>query len=368
MSRLRVAVVGLDHYHVTGWVETIRLFPDELKIVALQDADPSRGQALAPRFTDPSLPAALPAGFAGLPFETDLDRLIERHQPDIALVTLANRDAPSAIERMAGAGIHLIVDKPAALTAADARRAFDAVRRNHVRAVVGLTRRYSPAWREARRLIADGALGRLVTAEAVFAAASVPVRDPANHLFSAELSGGGILAWLGIHDLDAVPWLVGEPVVEVSAITGRLAHEGLEVEDVATVALRFAGGAVATLHQSYSLPARGYRTHHAIRGLDASVELGPGEELTVLRPGGPEGGLREAHQSFDVPDVPGYGASGYEAVADLLGAIREGRETDANGEVLVAAVELVEAAYESAREGRVVRLPAAQRPTPGIRP
>ena len=92
------------------------MFPDELEIVALQDADPScAASALAPRFTDPALPAALPPEFAGLPFETDLDRLIERHRPDIALVTLPNRDAPSAIERLAGAGIHLIVDKPAAL-------------------------------------------------------------------------------------------------------------------------------------------------------------------------------------------------------------------------------------------------------------
>src|SRR5262245_46836248 len=227
MSRLRVAVVGLDHYHVTGWVETIRLFPDELEIVALQDVDPSRGAALAPRFRDPSLPAALPSELARLPFETNLDRLIELHRPDIALVTLSNRDAPAAIERLAGAGVHLIVDKPAARTVADARRAFEVVRRSGVRTVVGLTRRYSPAAREARRLVAEGALGRVVTVEAVFAAASVLVRNPANHLFSAELSGGGILVWLGIHDLDTLPWLLGEPVVEVSAMTGRLAHDGL---------------------------------------------------------------------------------------------------------------------------------------------
>jgi predicted dehydrogenase len=361
VSRLRAAVVGLDHYHVTGWVETLRLFPDELDIVALCDADPSRGVALAPRFTDPSLPVALPPEFGSLPFETSLERLIERHRPEVALVTLPNRDAPTAIERLARAGVHLVVDKPAARTVAEARRAFEAVREARVRVVVGLTRRYSPAARQARRLVAAGELGRLVTAEATFAAASVLVRDPANHLFSAELSGGGILTWLGIHDLDALPWLLGEPVVEVSATTARMAHEALEVEDVGAVALRFADGVIGTLHHSYSLPARGYRSHMALRGLDASVELGPGEELTVLRAGGPNGGLREEHQAFDVPDVPGYGATGQAAVADLLGAIREGRETEANGEVLIAALELLDAAYESARTGRRVRVrvPAA---------
>ena len=43
-------------------------------------------------------------------------------------------------------------------------------------------------------------------------------------------------------------------------------------------------------------------------------------------------------------------------MADLLGAIREGRETDANGGILVAALELLDAAYTSASEGRVVRV------------
>ena len=38
--RLRVGVVGLAQYHVTGWVETLEGFPDELEIVALHDPDP----------------------------------------------------------------------------------------------------------------------------------------------------------------------------------------------------------------------------------------------------------------------------------------------------------------------------------------
>ena len=57
--RLRVGVVGLAHYHVTGWVETLEGFADELEIVALYDADPERGRTLAPPHHDPSLRPAL---------------------------------------------------------------------------------------------------------------------------------------------------------------------------------------------------------------------------------------------------------------------------------------------------------------------
>lgn len=355
-QRYRVVVVGLEHYHVTGWVETLEDFADELDIVALYDPDPERARLLAPTHHDPALPAALGDRYRALPVETELAALTKLHAPDIALVTLPDRDAPSAIEHLARAGVHLIIDKPAARSAAEARRAFDAVRRSGVRAVVGLTRRYSPATRAARSFIGEGLLGPLVSAEAVFVASSVRVRDPDNMLFDPRRSGGGVLRWLGVHDLDTLLWLTGEPVVEVSAMAGSVGLPRGSVEDVISVALRFSGGGIGTVHQAYALPARGYRTWLALRGLDASVELRGEEEIALLTAGGPGGALREEVRRFEVPPAGGYGASGRAAVQDLLGAIRDGRPTVVDGEALVAAHELVDAAYESARTGRRVRL------------
>ena len=334
---LRVGVVGLSHYHVTGWVETIEGFPDELEIVALYDPDPERARTLAPTHHDPSLRSGLGERYRAIPVETRLDDMVRRHDLDVALVTLPNAHAPEAIEHLAGAGIHLLVDKPAARSAPEARRAFEAVRASGVRAVVGLTRRYSPAARSARELVAAGRLGQLVSAEAIFAASSVRVRDPRNPLFDPDLAGGGILGWLGIHDLDSLLWLSGERVVEVSAMAGSVGSPGLAVEDVISVALRFAGGAVGTLHHAYALPARGYRSRLALRGLEASIELGLDEELVVLTAGN-DGHVREERTTFDVPVAPGYGASGRAAVRDLVDAIRDGREPQANGDALVAAL------------------------------
>lgn len=354
--KLRVGVVGLSHYHVTGWVETIEGFPDELEIVALYDPDPERARTLAPTHHDPSLRAGLGDRYRAVPIETRLDDLVRRHDLDLALVTLPNAQAPDAIGRLARAGIHLLVDKPAARSAPEARRAFADVRASGIRAVVGLTRRYSPAARMARDLVASGRLGQLVTAEAIFAASSVLVRDPRNPLFDPDLSGGGILSWLGIHDLDSLLWLTGESVVEVSAMAGSVGAPGLRVEDVISVALRFAGGAVGTVHHAYALPARGYRSHLALRGLEASIELGPGEELVLITGDGHGGQLNEERTTFDVPPVLGYGASGRAAVRDLLDAIGDGREPEAGGEALIRALEVIDAAYESARAGRRVRL------------
>ena len=354
-TRRRVGIVGLSHYHVTGWVETLEAFADRLEIVALHDPDPDRAASLAPPHHDPALRPSLGERYRALPFETSLERLIAAHDLDIALVTMPDAEAPAAIERLARAGIHLLIDKPAARSAEEARRAFAAVEAAGVRAVVGLTRRYAPAVQAARSLVADGSAGTLVSAEAVFATSSVAVRGPDNLLFDPARSGGGILRWLGVHDLDTLLWLTGEPIVEVGAMAGRV-HPGVAVEDVISVALRFASGAVGTVHHTYALPARGYRTWLAVRGLRASLELRGDDELTVLTAGGPDGGLAEDRRRFEVPPAPGYGAAGRSAVIDLLGAIDEGRPTAADGAALVAALEVIDAAYLAARSGRVVRL------------
>jgi predicted dehydrogenase len=272
------------------------------------------------------------------------------------LVTLSNADAPAAIERLAGAGIHMIIDKPAARTAS--RRATGVRCRPSLWGPRG-GGPHAP-------LLTGGSDGprdrlgrparRLIAAEAIFATSSVQVRDPSNPLFDPIATGGGILSWLGIHDVDTLLWLTDEPVVEVSAMAASLGAPGLAVEDVISIALRFAGGAIGTVHLAYALPARGYRNRLAVRGLDASLEFGLDEELVIVTAGGADGGVLEERIAFDVPAVPGYGASGRAAVRDLIDAIRDGRETAASGEAIVRALEVIDAAYESARTGMRVRL------------
>ena len=283
--RLRVGVVGLAQYHVTGWVETLEGFPGRARDRRPPRPGPERGRTLAPLHHDPSLRPGLGEAYRGVPFETSLERLIAGHDLDIALVTMPNADAPAAIARLAEAGVHLIVDKPAARSAGELRPAAAAVRASGVRVVTGLTRRYTPAARAARDLVAAGTWAGWSPPRPSFATGSVAVRDPANLLFDRGRSGGGVLSWLGVHDVDALLWLSGEPIVEVVAMTGSVGGPGLAVEDVASVGVRFAGGAVGTIHGGYDLPARGYRGRLALRGLERSVELAGEDELVVLAAG-----------------------------------------------------------------------------------
>ena len=94
--------------------------------------------------------------------------------------------------------------------------------------------------------------------------ASTPARPTSRYLPTS----GGIFRDLLIHDLDAVPWLVGEPVAEVYASGSVLVDQAFaDADDVdnAVVLLRFAGGAHAVLHRRPARPARLRPPHRGAR-------------------------------------------------------------------------------------------------------
>ena len=356
-SRRRVAIVGLNHYHVTGWVETLAEFSDRLEIVALYDEDPERGLKLRPDHTDPHLSRSLPAWAAEIPFFDDLAALIRDATPDIAVVTLPNRAAPAAVERLAQAGVHLMVDKPGARTATEAAHAFGIAREAGVKVAVAFTRRYGRGWQDAKAMIDAGRLGLLITTEAIFITSSVPVRDPSNAIFRRDLMGGGVLHWLGVHDLDLLLWLTGESIVEVQAMCAT-SVAGVDVEDVVSMTVRYRSGAIGTVHYAYALPRAGGEGYLALRGSNGSITLSPDGTLTWTGPGSAGDPVLTQTNTYESRTAPGYGAAGAAIIDDLLRAIDEDREPLANGEAATEALRVIDAAYRSTVEGRRIHVGA----------
>src|SRR5215213_667973 len=332
MSNLRVGIIGLNHYHVTGWVKSLELFSDRLEIVALYDPDPARGATLAPTHHDAILPAALDGSYRSKPFYTDLGALLANERLDLALVTLPNNLAPDAITRLAQAGVHILVAKPGARTAAEAESAFRAAREAGVKVAVALTRRYGQGWRDAKAIVQDGRLGRVLTTEAVFTTSSVRVRDPNNPIFDGGASGGGILHWLAVHDIDQMLWLTGDEIVEVQAMTGNVGGERIDVEDAISVGLRYASGALGTIHYAYALPRPGGDGYLALRGVQGSITIRPDGRLTWFGGGTDLDPVVSQETVYTNRSVPGYGATGATIIADLLAAIAEDRDPVVTGE------------------------------------
>ena len=356
MRRYRAVVVGLNHFHGPGWVESLAALNDQIEVVSRYDADPARAGAIRPDHVDPALPQRYPEWFQNLPFHDDLNDLVETHRPDLAVVLLPNDVAPAAITHLANAGVHLLLDKPTARTAAEAIPAFAAVDQNGVQAAVALTRRYGTGWQEAAAAIAAGEIGSLVTTEAVFVTSSVTVRDPGNLIFDRERMGGGVLHWLGIHDLDALQWLTGEPIVAVQAMTAAPGTPGVEVEEVVSASVRYASGAIGTVHYAYALPRPAGDGYVAIRGTRGSIKILADGSWTLMLAGTLTEPLMSRTTTYESRPSSGYGAVGSVILADLLQAMAGGSPPRASGNEIVSALQVVDAMYAAAASGTVVEV------------
>src|SRR5689334_3401841 len=185
------------------------------------------------------------AAARGCAAEPDLDALLAR--PDVHVVCVC---VPSGLHaeigvRAARAGKHLAVEKPVDVTLAAADRLIEAARDAGVALTVISQHRFDPGLIELKRLIGDGALGRLVLGEA-----STKWYRTQAYYDSADWRGtwamdGGSLMNQGVHYVDLLRWCMG-PVTEVTAVCATQAHQ-VEVEDTALALVRFASGAVGTI-------------------------------------------------------------------------------------------------------------------------
>jgi len=339
LTRYRVAVFGVDHPHSKGWAETLRNTPG-VEVAAFYDrSEGSRG--------------LLEEAYASKNFYTDAEELVENEDFSLAAVLLPNNEAPSVVKMLAEAGKHILLEKPGARSAEELRPAVEAVKLSRVKLSVGYVRRFHPLAREVKVMVERGLLGRVFSAEGRIGASTVRLRNPRHFLFSRGVSGGGILSWLGVHWFDLLRFMLGSEVESVSAIVGNVGGEEIDVEDAASVALRFENGAIGSVHAGYFLPD-GYDMFLGLRGRLGWASWDPGsDDLTVksLAPGW-SGGLKRVR--YTPPQVPGYGGQmGLDMVADLLSAIEQDRSPLVNEDDALRVLRIVDAAYESSRTGKL---------------
>lgn len=348
---LRAAIVGMAHPHSPAWVQTLEQLKEDVTLVAFCDADEQYR-------------SKVPEAHRELPFYNEVSRLLKEQRPDLALVTPWTHETPEIMVDLANAGIHMLVDKPMARNASEARQALDAVKANGVRVGIGFANRLNPAVQEIRRLISTGRLGRILVYEArhISPLVSLMPNGAQNPLYSQALSGGGHLHWLGIHYLDLMLYLSSDKVTSVSAMTPNLLGLEMDVEDCATLSLRFQGGALGSLISGNLNATFEIDQFLAVRGEKGQAVLvfnepGHAKPTHRLRVVLNNDGAPDVQESlFTVSTVPGYGRGGLDIAQDLVGAIRDDRETVIPLDAVADALEIIDAAYESSRTGTQISL------------
>ncbi|SDN19362.1 Gfo/Idh/MocA family protein [Allokutzneria albata] len=215
----------------------------------------------------------------------DLDSLLSAS--DGVLLATPTDTHPDMLRRALAARVPTLCEKPIASDIDEMRALVNDVEASGVEVLVGFQRRFDPATVELHRRIRAGDVGTIYLVRAIGHDANPPD-------FGYLPASGGIFRDLLIHDLDAVPWLVGEPVVEVYAAGSVLVHDAFaQADDVdnAVVTLRFAGGAHATLAGGRHNPL-GYDHRIEVLGSKDSLTVGvnPRTPLTSLENDGPKTG------------------------------------------------------------------------------
>ena len=298
----------------------------------------------------------------------DMDELIDR--VDVVDNCLVNSLHYGPLSSAIARGKHCFTDKPLAMDAAEAESLLAAARHAGVRHGIVQNMRFQGGTSKAREIIASGALGRILHARVVFGY-FVPerVENRPAWFYQKSEAGGGIVHDMMAHFFDLLGWMIG-PIARVSCdmttvFAERETTEGerfaSEVEDAATVQMRFANGALGDVFVSWARRKHEEVPYFEIDGEDGSLIFSFNDMRQQLQADTP--GFR-----YDPTQLQADPMTGWEPV-DLEGgdpfeiqlrAFLEGIVTGApakpDWEDGVRALELVEAAYESVEHGRAVHV------------
>ncbi|MFQ6063422.1 MAG: Gfo/Idh/MocA family protein [Methanosarcinales archaeon] len=244
-------------------------------------------------------------------------------------------------------GVHVLCDKPIATNLQDANKIIEVARKNNIKLMVPFNPRYQLPVIKAKEMIDNKDIGELQYIYAV-KYGKIPIIEgvDTSWFFDYGKAGAGGFGDIGIHAIDALRWLSGSEAKKVYANIGINIHK-IAVDDIGQVIIEFDNGVIACLSSGWANP-QGYPSW-----LDVKFEiLGSKSALTIEKP----------YHDFYIFDKEKtfidywYRRDIQYIVDEFINCIMENREPAITGEDAKAALEIVLAAYESAKTGMVVKL------------
>lgn len=280
--------------------------------------------------------------------------LSDKNIDAVCICTPSGLHAPQAI-MAAEAGKHVIVEKPMALSLAEADEVIRACEVNKVKMGVISQLRFSPAVRKLKEAVENGLLGKIVTGDIYMKFhRSQDYYDAGGWRGTWKMDGGGALMNQGIHGIDLLRYIMG-PVRTISAHTRTLVRR-IEVEDTAAAVLEFANGALGVIQATTSIYP-GYPRRMEICGNRGSIVL---EEDSIARwdvegQAVPEDIIIQSTASKASSNPSAFGIEGHILqIKDMLEAIKYDRKPLVDMYEGRKPIEIIMNIYESSRTGKPV--------------
>ncbi|MBX3280180.1 MAG: Gfo/Idh/MocA family oxidoreductase [Acidobacteria bacterium] len=285
---------------------------------------------------------------------TDYDAFLAH--PGLSIVTICTPSGTHAELgiRAAQAGKHVIVEKPIETTLARADALIEACEESRVRLGVIFQSRLLPAAARIKKAVDEGRLGRLFLGDAYVKWYRAPQYYAEGSWHGTlKLDGGGALINQAIHTVDLLQWIMG-PAETVFAFKGALRYPHIEGEDTLTANVRFRNGALGVIEAATSI-APGFRRRLEISGERGTIIL-DGDDISAWEIEGEAADVGAGEQITDGSSNPAaISNEGHRRqIADFIEAVENGKEPVVSGREGRKALQLIEAIYRAADEGRPV--------------
>lgn len=321
---------------------------NELDIVALCDLDPACMEDKAQRF---ELPASVKR-------YTDYKEMLENEEVElVAIATSSGAHAEIALYCI-DRGINVIIEKPMAMSIADADEIIRRSREKGVAVCACHQNRFNIAVQKTRKALESGRFGKL-------SHGSIHVRWNRNKDYYDQApwrgtwaEDGGCLMNQCIHGIDLLRWMMGNEVDTVYGVTRQQQHDYLEAEDVGMAVITFKNGAVATVEGTTNVYPKNLEETLYLFGQNGTVKIG-GKSTNNIDVWDFADETEEDQQNKGLEEQTSnvYGNGHTSLYADVIDAIGTGRAPYVDAVAGRNALEMILSIYKSMQTGAPVKLP-----------
>ncbi len=331
---LRIGLVGVGAAAQVNHIPALRKIED-LELVALCDRDPEKVARVAQKFQ-------IPRSY------TRFEELLgDEEVQAIDICTPNFLHAPMAMSALE-AGKHVLCERPLARSGEEAAAMVKAAKKHDRILMCAVQHRFREDAQLLRKFVQNGDLGEIFLAKAGWLRQRTEW-DSDEWRRQRREAGGGVVLDLGFQMLDQALWIMGSPKVEsVTASVHRL-RKG-EVEDSATAFLRLASGATLSLELTWGLLMERDFAYVNLFGTGGAALLNP---LRIHK--GMHGTLVNVTPTMPPPGNQ-YKQSIESEIAHFAESLRKGGRPMGSADEILPVMELMDAIYRSAEQGKEVRL------------
>jgi predicted dehydrogenase len=333
--KVRYAVVGLGWFAQMAVLPAFRHARANSELAALVSDDPKKLAELGRRYR-----------VANLYSYEDYSVCLTSGEVDAVYIVLPNHLHRDYAVAAAEAGIHVLCEKPLAVTEGECEDMIRAAETNGVRLMTAYRLHFEKGNLEAVEIVRSGKIGEPRIFSSVF---TMQVEDEDNIRLNPIAQGGGTVYDIGIYCINAARYLFRDEPVEVAAFTANNGQERFrDCDEMTTAVLRFPKERLATFTSSFGAADHG---SYRVVGTKGDLEVTSAYEYAepvehVLTIGG-----RRTKRTFSRRD---------QVAPEILRfseAVIEGKDPEPSGREGLADVRIIRAIYRSAADGRPVRLP-----------